>query len=461
MAKKILNISDFFKEQFTDFSTYAAYRSIASYTDGLKNSQRKVIYTTQRVMKDKQEKISRFASIVSLQTEYLHGEKSLEDAIVKIVRNWDQNLPLYEEKGKFGSRTIPKAASSRYIYTKRTNNFNKIFPEDFFPIERLQTFEGSDIEPKTLSPILPILLINGNSGVGSGFSQKILPRNPKDLMDTIQKFLKSKAKDPFGLVRKADLNVMYPNYIGKTFTTNENNVYQTTFLGEITQKNTTTLEIKELPIGYTIETYVKVLEDLIDNKVINSYKDGSSKNKFYFELKIKREQLKTKEFSFEEDENGISNILKTFKLIKTTVENFTTTDEENGFCEYNTPNEILESYLVFILNKFEELRQYKIGQINKEIDLLSEKARFIKLYIEKKIELANKSKKTIQTNMKKLKFSEDNIEVCLNMRIYSLTKEKYEELLEEIKKKVKVKEDLEKMTNKDLYLEYLNKIKIG
>jgi len=460
MGKQKINISDFFENQFTNFSTYAAYRSIASYTDGLKNSQRKVIYTTERVLKEKQEKVSRMASIVSLQTEYLHGEKSLEEAIVKLVRNWDQNLPLYIEKGKFGSRTIPKAASSRYIYTKREDIFKYIFPEDFFSIEKLQNFEGKEIEPKTLTPILPMLLINGNNGVGSGFSQKILPRDPKEIYELLIKFLKSKAKDPYTIIKKAKMTIKYPNYIGESFTTNENDVYQTTFLGKIRKKNTTTLEIIELPIGYTIESYIKVLEELVENKTIVSYKDSSSKNTFFFEIKIKREQLNEKMFSFNKEDNGIEPILKTFKLIKTAVENFTTTNEVNGFNEYKNPNEILVDYLIFILDKFEELRLYKIKKIEEEIEILSEKARFIKLVIEKKLEINNISKKIITKKMIELKFSEELIEVCFGMRIYNLTKEKYEELLIHIEEKTKTKEKLEKTTKEQFYLEYLQKVKI-
>jgi len=459
----ILNIQTFFDNQFTDFSSYAAYRSLASYSDGLKNSKRKVVYTTQKYIKGQKEKVSRLAATVSLKSEYLHGETSLEGAIVTLVRNWDQNICLYDEIGKFGTRTIPHAASSRYIFTKKSNIFDQIFLPDFYQIDEPQLFEGTKIEPKSLTPILPLILINGETGVGSGFSQNILPRNPKQIQDTIIKYIKSKAKKPEHIINNSVLDIQYPNFtngIIKTILTDSNKL-KTFFLGNVKKKNTTTLIIDQLPIGYTIENYIKILETLIEKKTIVSYKDSSSKNNFNFEIKIKREILNSNLFSFDiNTKTNLPYIIETLKLVSSSVENFTTTGPNNSFHKFNTPQELLLKYLDFILERYEKLRLFKIQVLENEIILLSEKSRFIKLVIENKLKISNISKKNISTNMKKLKFSEDIIELCLSMKIYSLTKEKYEELLNKIVEITQDKSILEEKTNKDLYLIDINKINI-
>jgi len=445
-------LEEFFKDSFTDFSAYASYRAMGSYSDGLKNGQRKVIFTIQRKLKANMEKVSRLASIVGLETEYLHGDASMEQTIVNIVRNWDKPMPLLEEKGTFGSRTIPKASAPRYIYTKKNDFFDLIFPPDFYDIELLQNFEGNKIEPKSLTPVLPLLLINGNTGIGSGFSQNVLPRDPKVIKDTIVKFLKSTAQNPYRILEKLDMPVKFPNYSGQIRTEGLRSV----FMGEIKKVNLSTLEITELPIGYTIDTYVKVLELLIDKKIISSYIDKSEDNDFNFIIKVKREDLKKRNMSFTVNEEGVSPIMETFKLTKSQTEIFACIGPDNSFEELKSPNDVLVNYIIFILGKYEELRLYKIGVLEGLIEDLAEKARFIKLVIEGKIVVSNKAKSDIQQQLIKHKFK--GFDTYLNMRIYSLTKEKYEALLKELEQRESEKKVLEGKTNKDLYLEDLKKI---
>lgn len=450
---KEIIIGDFFRESFTDFSAYASYRSMGSYSDGLKNGQRKVIYTMQRKIKNNVEKVSRLASIVGLTTEYLHGEASLEQTISNLTRNWDKPLPILEEKGAFGSRTITKAASPRYIYTKKNENFDLVFPVDFYNIEVLQNFEGSKIEPKSLTPILPLLLINGNTGIGSGFAQNILPRNPKLIKEGIEKYLKSKAKDPSSILKKLEMEIYYPNFIGEI----KREGLKTMFLGVIELKNTTTLEIKDLPIGETIESYLKVLEELIEKKLIVSYTDRSEDNWFNFIIKVKRQDLSIKKMSFDKDVNGVPEIIKTFKLIKSKTENFSCTGPKNDFFEFKNETEVLEKYIEFIMERYELLKAYKLNVFEELIKSLSEKARFIDLVIKNKIVISNKSRKDIENQLDKHKFI--NHDIYLSMKIYSLSKEKYEELLKEIEENKAKKGFLFNKTIKELYLDDLKKIK--
>lgn len=450
--KNKIILEKYFEESFTDFSAYSSYRSMSSYSDGLKNGQRKVIYTIQRKIKQNMEKVSRLASVVGLETEYLHGDASMEETIVNIVRNWDKPLPILEEKGTYGSRTIPKASAPRYIYTKKNNMFDLIFPQDFYEIEVLQNFEGNKIEPKTLTPILPLLLINGNSGIGSGFSQKVLPRDPVVIKDIIVKYLKSTAKNPDRILEKADLPLKFPHYKGTIKTEGLRSV----FVGEIKKVNLSTIEITDLPIGYNLDSYISVLEELIDKKKIVSYIDKSEDNDFNFVVKIKREEMGKRTMSFKKDEEGISPVMETFKLVKSQTEIFSCIGPDNSFEEFNSATEVLVNYMHFILEKYEDLRKYKIAKLEEIILDLSEKARFIKLVIEERIIVNNRPKKDIEEQLKKHKF--EGFDTYLNMRIYSLTKERYEALLKEVEERLKEKTILETKTNKDLYLEDLKKI---
>jgi DNA topoisomerase-2 len=446
--KKQIFLDEYFGEDIKAFSQYAAYRSIASYTDGLKNSQRKVVYTTQEKMGDKIEKVSRLASTVSLETEYLHGETSLEGAIVGLVRNWDKNLCIYDEKGKYGSRAIPKAASSRYIYTKRSKQFTAVFPDEFKEIKESQYFEGNKIEPKTLVSTLPLILINGNSGVGSGYSQLILPHSRETIQGIIEKYLKSKAKDKSKIL-DVEIPVEYPGYRGIIKTVTEAGQRKTYFSGVVKKKNTTTVEISELPIGYTIATYNKVLEVMIDKKHIVDYRDFTKGNDFRYEIKVRREVIKDKT----EDD-----LLEFFKLKKTQTENFVTTTENNSFRIFQDEKEILKDYIEFTLGKMEELRIYQIEKLQKELSLLSEKARFIKLVMDGKIKIANQKRAQVEVQLKKNNFEEDKTDILISMKIYSLTQEEYNKIkMKEQEKRVEL-EQKQKETPENLYLKMLKKI---
>jgi DNA topoisomerase-2 len=435
--QEVINIEDFFKESFTDFSAYASYRAIGSVIDGLKNSQRKVFYTLMHKTGNTKEKVSRLASIVGLKTEYLHGEASLESVIVTGVRHFDKPLPVLEEEGAFGYRTVPKAAASRYIYTKKRDVFGLIYNSKFSRIDGYQTFEGTKIEPRVLTPLLPMLLVNGNSGIGSGFSQNILPRNPQQIIDIITKYLKSKAKNKSEILSKADLSVQYPFFDGDIETEDKKSI----FYGKIKIANTTTININELPIGYTIETYIKVLEGMIDANKIVSYIDKSNENNFNFVVKCKRNFYA--KFSQEK-------LITAFKLSKSATENFVCVGEMNNFLELDSYNEILIIFMEFVINRYALLKAQIINDFENEIFDLSEKARFIGLVIKGKIIISNRKKEDIVKQLNKNKFKE--VEIYLNMRIYSLTKEKYEELLRDVELLKKKLEDARKVTIESMYL---------
>lgn len=445
--KKIENgiiIEDFFKENFTDFSTYASYRAIASVIDGLKNSQRKLFFTLMNTTSNNKEKVSRLASITGLKTEYLHGEASLESVIVTSVRHFDKPLPLLAENGSFGFRTITKAAASRYIYTKKLDVFPIIFNKKFSRIDGYQTFEGTKIEPKVLTPLLPMLLVNGNTGIGSGFSQNILPRDPEQIKNVISKYLKSVSAKKDNILTNASIDIKYPFYSGSI-------IYEglkATFHGIIKKTNTSTVEISELPIGYTIDSYIKVLESLIDDSTIVSYIDKSNKNKFSFIVKMKRNILQ-----------GFDNekLVSTFKLTRTSTENFVCVAENNNFLELSCANDVLVIFMKFILNRYKLLKAQIINDLNLEILDLSEKARFIKLVIEGKIIVSNRKKSDIEKQLIQHKFLE--VDIYLNMRIYSLTKERYESLLNDVQDLKKQLELVKETTIEKMYLADLSKLK--
>ena len=197
---KNLSISNFVHKDLVNFSLADLKRSIAHMADGLKPSQRKVMYACfQKNLKDEM-KVAQLAAYVAEKSAYHHGEVSLADTIVKLANDYmgSNNVNLLEPCGQFGTRLMggKDASQTRYIFTKLTKDARKIFDPRDDPILNYLDDDGRPIEPDFYMPTLPMVLINGTEGIGTGFSCYVPPFNPKDIKDNIQRILDGKSMVP-------------------------------------------------------------------------------------------------------------------------------------------------------------------------------------------------------------------------------------------------------------------------
>ena len=189
-----MNITEYFNVDVCNSASYDNYRKIGSVIDGLKPSSRKCLYTIVKNNISTPKKVSQLKSDAASQTQYLHGDQSLEGVIVSMAQNFagSNNIPLLKREGAFGTRLIHAAAAGRYIFTCKEDYLDKIFKKEDEAVLIEQVFEGETIEPKYYVPILPMLLVNGSIGLTTGFTQKILQHNPKDLIAYIEAKLSGK-----------------------------------------------------------------------------------------------------------------------------------------------------------------------------------------------------------------------------------------------------------------------------
>ena len=185
------------------FGVYSMERSIPSVCDGLKVCQRKVMWVTMFVRsyisKGNEVKVAQLGAAVSEISMYLHGEQSLFDTIVNLGQSWtgSNNCPLLFDNGNFGSRLGKPtsgpgsdAASPRYIFTYSTGFANALMDKaDLAVLPRL-TEEGKPVEPETLAPCLPTVLINGCSAIATAYSTTVPPHNPREVLTNVRSFLK-------------------------------------------------------------------------------------------------------------------------------------------------------------------------------------------------------------------------------------------------------------------------------
>jgi len=424
-----MTVTKFLSEEVVDFASYSTLRAIASLVDGFKNSGRKVAFTTMK-RPNKETKVSILAGIIAIETEYLHGD--ISGSIVSMAKNYvgSNNIPLLTREGNFGTRFEPEASANRYIFTAKENIFNKIFNPIDNNILINQEFEGTKIEPKFYVPSLPLILINGSEGIATGFAQKILPRNVQVIKEYIKAYLENE--------ELPSLKPYYNGFEGSIEAGENNN--QWIISGNIERKTNTKLLITELPIGYNLGSYIKILDTLEDKKIIRSYSDLSEDDKFKFEVVIDTKTMK-------KDDSSIMDILK---LTKKVTENFTVLDEKNRVVIYKSPEEVINHYIKVKLDYLNKRKTYLIQAIQNEINILKSKYIFIKNVTEEKIKVNKKKKVEIITqlqNFTDIIKVDDTYEYLLRMPIYSLTQEKMAELLKEVETK---ENELSKVKNEEI-----------
>ena len=423
-------IEEFLNNEVVDFANYNCLRSIASLIDGQKNAGRKVIYGVAN-RPNKETKVSILSGLIMIATEYLHGD--ISGSIISMAQNFSgtNNMNLLVPDGNFGTRFIPEASATRYISTYRENIFDKLFNQIDNNILIEQEFEGTIIEPRFFVPSLPLILINGSEGIATGFAQKILPRNPEVIKDYVKSYLTPNSSLP-------ELTPWFRGFDGAVEKGENDN--QWLIKGSFTKTSATRLVINELPIGYNLTSYTKILDDLEDKKVIRSYEDLSEDDIFKFEVVMNSKDLKR------DDEY----ILLKLKLVKKATENFTVIDENNKVTVYNSPEEVINHYIRIKLEYLQKRKDYLIEKTKQDLLVLASKYIFIKNVTEENIKI-NKVKKTdiiaqIETFNKIIKV-DNSYDYLLNMKIFSLTLEKLDDLLEQTKNK---KIDLSNIESKEI-----------
>lgn len=258
-----VSISDFFNNEMISFSIYDNQRSIPNVVDGLKPSQRKVLWVgLQELSRTQKYKVAQFGSEVAKRAKYHHGEISLEQTVIGMAQTFvgSNNIAVFLEKGQFGTRNHggKNAASGRYIYIQEPSITRKIYRPEDDPILEKQYEEGAQIEPRYFVPIIPMLLVNGCSGIGTGYSTNIPSFNPLDLVEWIRVWLNAEGAEDAAY---PDLVPWYWGFVGRT-ERDPNNPQRFHHYGNVQQIAKNHYRITELPVGVWTSDYKQHLESL-------------------------------------------------------------------------------------------------------------------------------------------------------------------------------------------------------
>ncbi len=438
MNQKRVSYQDLINKELIHFSIYDNLRSIPSLCDGLKPSQRKILYYMLKKNKKDLIKVAQLSGYVSAETAYHHGEASLQGAIINLAQNFvgSNNINLLYPDGNFGSRLQcgKDAASPRYIFTRLSDATDILFNPNDTPLLEFLNDDGTQIEPEWYLPIIPMVLINGCEGIGTGYSTYIPSFNPKDIISHLIKMIDDENYTP------SQLKPYFKGFNGKVEEIDKGSYVTKGRWERLSEKQ---IKITEIPVGMGVTTYKEFLESLIENNLSKKSNDKTSKvKKKKFELKDVQNKTKDEnddicfivEFKNKNDLDDLINsktLEKELKLVKSfSTNNMYLFNESLILTKYDTPVDILLDFFDIRIEYYIKRREYLIKKLKRELLILESKARFIKEYIEGILDINKKSKDHIITILTKSKYptDENSYDYLLRLPIYSLTLEKINEL---------------------------------
>ena len=455
-----ITYEDFVNKEFIHFSKYDCERSIPNMMDGLKISLRKILFAAFKKKLTKEIKVAQFSGYVSEHSGYHHGEASLNGAIVGMAQNYvgSNNINLLLPNGQFGTRLNggKDSASERYIFTELNPLTRYIYPEGDDNILNYLHDDGFPVEPIYYVPIIPMILVNGSKGIGTGFSTDIMCYNPLEIITILKNKLK---KDDENC---KDLLPYYKGFKGII-----SKIEKGKFLikGCYNRLEKDKVRVTELPIGSWTDDYKKYLEDLLENKkaVIKDYNDLSTDKTVDISIQFQKGVLDQLEQTIHD--NGINGIEKLLKLTTTnSSNNMHMFDANEKLKLYKNAKDIIDDYYPVRLSYYQKRKDFIIEAIKKEMIYLSNRVKYIQENLDNTIDLRNKKKEEISRILKEKEYDiiddDKDYKYLVKMPMDSVCSENIERLNSLHKNKKEELAKIENQTIEDSWLEDLDNLEI-
>ena len=397
-GKELVSYDEFINKELIHFSKYDCDRSIPNLMDGQKTSQRKILFSAFKKNLNTEIKVAQFSGYVSEHSGYHHGEASLNGAIVGMAQNFmgSNNINLFVPSGQFGTRLQggKDSASERYIFTYLNKITRLIFPQEDDAILKYLDDDGYPVEPVYYAPIIPMVLINGAKGIGTGFSTDIMQYNATDIIQ----YLKSK------LTGSSEPTMEFtPYYEGFQGTISKLQNGKHLFRGKYEKLGQDKIRITELPVGYWTEDFKEFIDTLASNvdkagkkvvPLVKDYDDMSKDTNVDFVVTLQKGKLD--ELEAGKGDHGCNGLEKMFGLYTTaSTSNMHLFDETEKLKKYDTVQEIIDDYYDVRLDMYDTRKHHMIDSLEDALVLLSNKAKYIQETIAGVVDLRKKKKEQV------------------------------------------------------------------
>ena len=410
-----LKVTDFLNNEMILFSIDDCKRSIPSMTDGLKESQRKIIFSAFKrrlLYNDKSIKVAQFSGYVAEHSSYHHGEQNLVDTTIKLAQTFvsSNNIPLFFNEGQFGSRVKngDDAASGRYLFTKLNLATRTIFrPEDDdFLKDRIE--EGETVEKEFYVPIVPMILVNGcSAGIGSGFSSSVPSYKLEDIIAQINNWLDNKE---FG-----EIKPWYRGFKGNIIVDGKRVITE----GVYEKVKEKTYKVTELPIGksnISIDKYEEFLKKLQEEKKITSFSSNCTESIVDFTINV------TEDFEVSHKSLNLTDNVYTSNMVLF--------DPSNKIKKYESVQHILEEFCNVRHSLYEVRKEGIVKSMEDELLYIKNKIKFIGEIINNTISLKERDDESLNKELvtKKYALKDGSYDYLLNIQVRSMTSKRVKEL---------------------------------
>ena len=182
-----LTLSTFAERAYLDYAVSVVKgRALPDVSDGQKPVQRRILYAMNELGLGATAKPRKCAAVVGdvLGKLHPHGDQSVYDALVRMAQDFSLRYPLIDGQGNFGSRDGDGAAAMRYTEARLTPISRLLLDEiDMGTVDFQPNYDGSTNEPRTLPARLPMVLLNGASGIAVGLATEIPSHNLREVAD--------------------------------------------------------------------------------------------------------------------------------------------------------------------------------------------------------------------------------------------------------------------------------------
>jgi DNA topoisomerase-2 len=505
-TKKEASYAEFINNEFIHFSIYDCERSLPNLVDGNKTSQRKIVYTAFKRNLTSEIKVAQFSGSVSELSHYHHGEASLNQTIVNMAQNYvgSNNINVLLPIGQFGTRLQggDDSASERYIFTRLNPLTRYIFPDADDHVLSYLNDDGTPVEPMFYAPIIPMILVNGSKGIGTGFSTDIMCYNPLDLIEYITASLDGKSNPTASGIA---LHPYYQGFQGEIIPLTDSKYL---FKGKYEIVNDKQVRVTELPIGMWTQDFKNLLEELLlvpepagasksakskksitpDAKKCKKKKEDKEKDTITKSIRGSVGRAPIKDYidmstdvvvdftiTFAAGEisqlisangdhgcNGLEKLLKLYTTQSTT--NMHMFDENEKLIKYSSVKEIIDHFMKVRLDLYVKRKAYQVEALAKSALVLSNKARFITEILDETIDLRKKKTADVSKILKDKKYSiideDDDFKYLVKLPMDSVTEENVKKILNERDAKQAELDKLKATTEIQLWLNELETLKL-
>eukprot|EP00095_Tigriopus_kingsejongensis_P003419 maker-scaffold1323_size47899-snap-gene-0.11 protein:Tk03419 transcript:maker-scaffold1323_size47899-snap-gene-0.11-mRNA-1 annotation:"hypothetical protein DAPPUDRAFT_329527" len=445
---KTVSYSDFINKELVLFSNLDNERSIPSVVDGFKPGQRKVMFTCLKRNDKREVKVAQLAGSVGEMSAYHHGEASLMGTIINLAQNFvgSNNINLLLPIGQFGTRLAggKDHASPRYIFTQMSPLTRLIFNSNDDAVLNYLTDDNQKIEPEWYMPIIPMVLVNGADGIGTGWMTKIPNYNPREIVRNLLNMIDGAEPE--------DMKPWFKSFKGGIESI-ENQRYVVN--GEIASISENKIEVTELPVRSWTQSYKEqVMEPMLNGSekipaIIQDYKEYHTDVTVKFVVQMSADKLRQAEL-----DKGLHQFFKLQTTISTS--SMVLFDAKGCLRKYENVLEIMREFFHLRLNFYEKRKNYLEGMLEAESLKLSNQARFILEKCDGSLVVENKKRKALIEELQRKGFDSDPVkkwknaqkmeedsdsdsegglekdldyDYLLGMAMWSLTQERKDELL--------------------------------